>query len=81
MDVAFVILSFVLAFFAAGAGDYLEARYVRAVRDNDAEGAARNSIAMMLVGAICIYVLVEVSPWVLVPESLGMYLGTKMAMK
>lgn len=81
MSDAYLILVFVAAFFAAGACDFLETRYVRAVQAGLAERAALCSIAMMLVGSLCIYALVEVSPWVLLPESAGMYFGTRLAMK
>ena len=81
MEIALFILTCLGACFAAGASDFLETRYVRAVKDGDAEKAARSSILMMLAGAFCLYALVDVSVWVLVPEAAGMYVGTKLAMR
>lgn len=71
-----------LAIFAlAAAGDYVETRYVRAVGAGDAEKAARMSILMWIVGAGGLVALVELGPWVLLPEVLGLYVGTRLGMR
>lgn len=72
---------FVLAFFAAGLGDYLETRYVLAVKDGNSNRAAFCSVAMLLVSATSLYGVLEVSPWILAPEVVGMWIGTKLAMR
>jgi hypothetical protein len=87
LAVAFSALAFVLA----ASSDWLETKYVRAVREwEDAEGAsrirareraARSSVAMWLVSVIALVTVVEVGWWVLLPEGAGLYVGTKLAMR
>ncbi len=71
----------VLAFLAAGTADFLETRYVRAVGSGDSTKAALCSVAMLLVSAVGLVAVVEISTWMLVPEALGMFIGTKLAMR
>jgi hypothetical protein len=78
----------VLAFVLAASSDWLETRYVRAVReweDNHAatarERAARSSVAMWLVSVVALVTVVEVGWWVLLPEGAGLYVGTKLALR
>ena len=76
-----------LVFLLALSSDWLETRYVRAVRaweDGDKgarERAARSSVAMWMVGAVALVTVVEVGWWVIAPEGLGLYCGTKLAMR
>ena len=81
--VAFSVLAFVLA----ASADWLEAGYVRSVRawedgDNAArERAANYSCAMLLVGAIGLYACVEISWWLILPELVGLRVGTLLALR
>lgn len=82
-----------LAFALAASSDWLETKYVRAVRAwEDAphnapekalarERAARSSVAMWFVSVIALVTVVEVGWWVLLPEGAGLYVGTKLAMR
>ena len=76
----------ILAFALAASSDWLETRYVRAVRaweegDEAArERAARSSVLMWLVGVVALVTVVEVGWWVLLPEGAGLYVGTKLAL-
>lgn len=88
MHVAIVILFGVLAFVLAASSDWLETRYVRAVReweDSHAatarERAARSSVLMWLVGVVALVTVVEVGWWMLLPEGAGLYVGTKLALR
>ncbi len=82
-----IIAFSVLAFSLAASSDWLETRYVRAVRaweDGDKsarEIAARSSVAMWLVGVLALITVVEVGWWTLIPEGAGLYVGTKLAMR
>lgn len=83
-----IVLCSVLAFALAASSDWLETRYVRAVRAWEDGGgaaarerAARSSVAMWLVGVIALATIIEVGWWVLVPEGAGLYVGTKLAMR
>lgn len=83
-----IIACSVLAFVLAASSDWLETKYVRAVRaweDTHAatarETAARSSVAMWLVSVIALVTVVEVGWWVLLPEGAGLYVGTKLAMR
>lgn len=71
----------VLTFTLAAASDYLETRYVKAVNAGQAVIAARASVAMWLVGVVGLVAVIEVGWWVLPGEALGLYFGTKWAMK
>lgn len=92
MPISLIVFFAVLAFVLAASSDWLETRYVRAVRawedGADArtkytarERAARSSVAMWLVGVVALVTVVEVGWWVLAPEGLGLYVGTKLAMR
>jgi hypothetical protein len=82
-----IVLLSALAFVLAASSDWLETRYVRAVRaweegDPTArERAARSSVAMWCVGCVAFVTIVEVGWWVLIPEGFGLYFGTKWAMR
>lgn len=82
-----VVLLSVLAFALAASSDWLETHYVRAVRaweDGDEtarERAARASVAMWVVGVVGLVTVFSVGWWVLVPEGVGLYFGTKWAMR
>lgn len=86
-----IVLFALMAFVLAASSDWLETRYVRAVRAwEDATGAAReaareraarSSVAMWLVGVVALVTVVEVGWWVLLPEGVGLYAGTKLAMR
>jgi hypothetical protein len=86
-NVLAVIAFSLLAFALAASSDWLETKYVRAVRaweDGDTsarERAARASVAMWLVGCVALVTVIEVGWWVVVPEGLGLYVGTKVAMR
>jgi hypothetical protein len=91
-DPLLIVSLSVMAFLLAASSDWLETRYVRAVRawedarhPGDAtrarERAARSSVAMWLVSVVALVAVVEVGWWVLAPEGLGLYVGTKLAMR
>ena len=87
MPIPLIVFFTVLAFLLAASSDWLETRYVRAVRaweDGDQtarERAARSSVAMWLVGVVALVTVVEIGWWVLLPEGIGLYVGTKFAMR
>lgn len=77
-----------LAFVLAASSDWLETRYVRAVHEWESghaatarERAARSSVALWLVNVLALVTVVEVGWWVLVPEGIGLYVGTKLALR
>lgn len=88
-----IVLFSALAFVLAASSDWLETRYVRAVRAWEEaphgapekmrarERAARSSVAMWLVSVIALVTVVEVGWWVLIPEGAGLYVGTRLAMR
>jgi hypothetical protein len=92
MNPGLIVLFSVLVFVLAASSDWLEAHYVRAVRaweDGASPGAkarareraARSSVAMWLVSVIALVTVVELGWWILAPEGLGLYVGTKIAMR
>lgn len=74
-----VVLLGVLVFVAAAAGDYVESYFVRRVADGDARGAAQMSVAMYCVSLIGFFAVIKVSIWLILPEIIGVYVGTRLA--
>lgn len=70
-----------LVFCAAAALDVATVRYYQAVQVKRKHAAARWSIAMYAIGAIGFVSVVQVSLWLMVPECLGLYAGTWLAMR
>lgn len=68
-------------FATAAAGDFLEARFIRAAAAEDADSAVRLSIGMYLVSLFGLICFVHVGMWVAAFEVLGLYVGTKLAMR
>lgn len=83
LEVAAALLVFLLAM----ASDYLETRYVRAVRawekgeDGARRRAATSSVLMWCVGCIGLVAMIEVGWWVILPEGAGLFAGTMLAMR
>jgi hypothetical protein len=71
----------VLVFFAAAVIDYAETRYVRAVHDRDRVSAATWSLVMWALGCLGFVAVVDVSLWYMLPEGLGFFAGTWLAMR
>lgn len=71
----------VVVLVAAAALDYATVAYYRAVARGAQHVAARWSVAMYLIGAVGLLSVVEVSLWLIVPECLGLYAGTLLAMR
>lgn len=71
----------VLVFLSAAVIDYAEARYVCAVNLADAHAAALWSLIMYAVGALGFVAVINVSLWLMIPEGLGFYCGTRFALR
>jgi hypothetical protein len=82
-----IVFFSIAAFALAASSDWFETRYVRAVRrwedgdDTARETAARSSVAMWLVGTVALVTVIEIGWFVLPFEALGLYVGTKYAMR
>lgn len=76
MFFAFALLVFV----SAGIIDFAETRYVCAVNRRDAHRAALWSLIMYGVGCAGFVAVVNVSLWLMLPEALGFYCGTRVAL-
>lgn len=75
-----LITAIVLAvLFAAAAGDYVESYYVRAVADRQPGRAGLMSMAMYGVSLIGFVAVVRVSLWLVIPELVGVGLGSWLA--
>lgn len=71
----------VMVFGLALASDFLQTRYVMAVQKKAKERAARYSVAIWLVGVAGLIAVIKVG-WVVLPgEALGLYIGTRLALK
>lgn len=68
-------------FVSAMAIDYAEARYVLAVERRDARDAAMWSVAMYTLGCLGFVAVLEVSLYLMIPEALGFYCGTRLALR
>lgn len=75
------VLVAIATFATAAAGDYLEARFVKAAARDDSDAAVRLSIGMYLVSLVGLVCFVKVGMWVAAFEVAGLYVGTKFAMR
>lgn len=71
----------IAVFVSAMVIDYAEARYVLAVDRGLARDAALWSVVMYAVGALGFVAVLNVSLWLMVPEGLGFYCGTRLALR
>jgi len=69
-----------LVFASAVLIDFAEARYVRAVQRGDSHRAALWSMAMYAGGCVGFIAALDVSLAMMIPECLGLYAGTRLAM-
>ncbi len=76
----FVVLC-VLTFLLALVGDYVETLHIVAVHEWRPKTAACYSIAMWAISLVGIYIMLEVSWWLILPEGFGLWCGTILAMK
>lgn len=88
LNVALAVLALALGLIS----DYLSTMYTRAVsvfemardkpeRERASKRAARTSVAIWLVGSLGLFGVVEVGWWLLIPEGVGFYLGTRLALR
>jgi len=66
---------------AAATIDYAAVRYQRAVADGEAHRAGRWSLVQFAAGATGLIAAVSVGWWLLVPEGVGYYVGTYLAVR
>lgn len=71
----------VLAFVSAMVIDYAEARYVWAVNHGWRHRAAVWSLVMYSMGCLGFVLVLNESLWLMIPEGLGFYAGTLLAMR
>lgn len=81
------VVAAILAFLLALSADLLEGKYVRSVQawaDGDDRAryrAANYSCAMMLVGGLSLYAWISVGWWLIIPELIGLRVGTLLALR
>lgn len=75
-----IAILFVLAFVGAAVLDVLHVVYLRAVERGQAHAAARWSVIMYAIGAAGFYLCVDRGWAFMLPEALGYYVGTWVAM-
>lgn len=68
-----------LSFASAAAIDFAEARYVREVGDRRGHEAGCWSTAIWALGSLGFIAAVKWSLWLMLPEGLGFYVGTRLA--
>lgn len=74
----FILLS-VAVFIAAGLIDFVEAYYVKSVEKGLGHRAAMYSVSMYVIGCVGFFAVLEYSWWLMIPECLGLYFGTRAA--
>lgn len=75
------ILIAILVFFSAFAIDFAETRYITAVSAKDPHRAAAWSLVMYTMGALGWVAIIKGSLWLMIPEALGFYCGTRYALR
>lgn len=76
-----IVLACIGVFLAAFALDFADARNKLAINARDGHRAGLWSIAMKLAGVAGTFALVEVSWWLVVPECVGLYVGSRVALR
>lgn len=76
-----MILLGIAVFFAALALDYADSRNTLAVAEGRAHAAARWSVTMYVVGLVGFFAVLRVNVWLAVPEGLGLYAGSWLAVR
>jgi hypothetical protein len=76
-----IVLLGILVFVAAATYDFVYGMYVGAVSRSDASKAARLSVATYGVGLLSLVGILKVSLWLIIPEALGLYVGTYMVVE
>jgi uncharacterized membrane protein len=71
----------IAVFVSAVVIDYAEARYVLAVERGRADAAALWSVLMWAVGCLGFVAVLDVSLYLMIPEGLGFYCGTRIALR
>ena len=71
----------IAVFVSAMVIDFAEARYVLAVERRAPRDAAWWSVVMYAVGALGFVAVVNVSLYLMIPEGLGFYCGTRLALR
>lgn len=71
----------VAVFVSAMVIDYAETRYVLAVERRAARDAALWSVVMYAIGCLGFVAVLNVSLWLMIPEGLGFYCGTRIALR
>lgn len=71
----------VMVLLAATALDYAYVRYQEAVAAKLARAAGLWSVAVYVVGSVGFLSIVQGSLWFMIPECLGLYAGTALAMR
>src|SRR4029077_15362635 len=61
--------------------DFAEARYVLAVEERNAHRAAAWSLVMWALGCFGFVAVLDCSLWLMIPEGLGFYCGTRLALR
>lgn len=67
-------------FVLAATLDYMDVSCTLAVTERRARAAALWSVCQYAVGAVGFVVVVKISLWLMVPEGLGLYAGTRLAL-
>lgn len=71
----------IAVFLSAMVIDFAEARYVLAVERRQARDAAMWSVVMYAMGCLGFVAVLNVSLWLMLPEGIGFYCGTRLALR
>lgn len=71
----------VAVFISAALIDFADCRCMLAVTERRANAAALWSIFEYAIGAFGFLVIVQVSLWLMIPEGLGLFVGTQLALR
>lgn len=71
----------IVVFVAAVVLDYAYVRYQESVSAKREHAAARWSVALYAIGSVGWMTILDASKWYMIPECLGLYVGTVVAMR
>jgi hypothetical protein len=71
----------VVVFVIAGALDFADTRHKIAVEQRDGHRSGLWSVAMYVLGLVGLVSVLDVSKWYVLPEAVGLYVGSRVALR
>lgn len=75
------VVLWILVFLSTAAIDAVQAYWLRAFNQGNANRAAALSVLEYAIGCLCFYAFVEQSWWLIIPECAGLWVGSQISVR